>query len=45
VTQGSVDLSSGQTLEAGDQARISEVEMLEMTFSAGADVVVIDVAD
>lgn len=45
VTQGSVDLSFGQTLEAGDQARISEVEMLEMTFSAGADVVVIDVVE
>lgn len=45
VTRGSVDLITGETLEAGDQARISDVEALELTFSAGADVVVIDVAE
>lgn len=32
VTSGSVDLATGETLEAGDQARITEVEALEMTF-------------
>jgi len=45
VTKGSVDLATGETLEAGDQARISDVEVLELNFSAGADVVVIDVAE
>ena len=45
VTQGSVELISGETLEAGDQARISDVEILELNFSAWADVVVIDVAE
>ncbi|MBP7823156.1 pirin family protein [Candidatus Gracilibacteria bacterium] len=44
VTKGSVDLATGETLEVGDQARISEVEMLELNFSVGAEVVVIDVA-
>lgn len=28
VTKWSVDLATGETLEAGDQARISEVEIL-----------------
>lgn len=45
VTKGSVDLATGETLEAGDQARISDVETLELNFSAGAEVVVIDVAE
>jgi redox-sensitive bicupin YhaK (pirin superfamily) len=45
VTKGSVDLTTGETLEAGDQARISDVEVLELNFSAGAEVVVIDVAE
>lgn len=45
VTKGSVDLATGETIEAGDQARISDVEMLELNFSAGAEVVVIDVAE
>lgn len=44
VTQWSVKLISGETLEAGDQARISDVEILEMSFSGGTDVIVIDVA-
>lgn len=44
VTRGSVELISGETLEAGDQARISDVEILELNFSAGTDVVVIDIA-
>lgn len=44
VTRGSVELLSGETLEAGDQARISDVEILEFNFSAGTEVVVIDVA-
>ena len=43
VTAWSVDLATGETLEAGDQARISEVEALEMSFSSWAEVVVIDV--
>lgn len=34
VTRGSVELISGETLEAGDQARISDVEILELNFSA-----------
>jgi len=45
VTKGSVDLATGETIEAGDQARISDVEVLELTFSAGAEVVVIDVGE
>lgn len=45
VTKGSVDFSTGETIEAGDQARISDIEALEMTFSAGAEVVVIDVGE
>ena len=45
VTRGSVELISGETLEAGDQARISDVENLELNFSAGTDVVIIDVAE
>jgi len=45
VTRGSVELLSGETLEAGDQARISDVEVLEMSFSQGTDVVVIDVGE
>lgn len=45
VTKGSVDLATGETLEAGDQARISDVEILELSFSAGTEVVVIDVAE
>lgn len=45
VTKRSVDLATGETLEAGDQARISGVEALELNFSAGAEVVVIDVAE
>lgn len=45
VTRGSVELISGETLEAGDQARISGVEDLELNFSAGTDVVIIDVAE
>ncbi len=45
VTKWSVDLATGETLEAGDQARISDAEEIEFTFSAGAEVVVIDVAD
>jgi redox-sensitive bicupin YhaK (pirin superfamily) len=45
VTKGSVDLATGETLEVGDQARISDVETLELNFSAGADVVVIDVVN
>lgn len=45
VTKGSVDLATGETLEAGDQARISDVESLELNFSADAEVVVIDVAE
>ena len=44
VTKGSVDLATGETLEAGDQARIADIEALELNFSAGAEVVVIDVA-
>lgn len=44
VTRGSVELVSGETLEAGDQARISDVEILELNFSAETEVVVIDVA-
>ncbi|MBP6921382.1 pirin family protein [Candidatus Gracilibacteria bacterium] len=44
VTRGSLELSTGETLEAGDQARISDVESLELNFSAGTDVVIIDVA-
>lgn len=44
VTKGSVDLATGETLEAGDQARISDAREVEFTFSAGAEVVVIDVA-
>ena len=44
VTKGSVDLATGETLEAGDQARISDIETLELDFSAGTEVVVIDVA-
>jgi hypothetical protein len=38
-------LATGETLEAGDQARISDEEVLELNFSAGAEVVVIDVAE
>ena len=45
VTKGSVDLATGETLEAGYQARISDVETLEFDFSAGTEVVVIDVAN
>lgn len=45
VTRGSVELISGETLEAGDQARISDVEILELNFSAGTDVVMIDLAE
>ncbi len=45
VTRGSVELISGETLEAGDQARISDVENLELNFSASTDVVIIDVAE
>lgn len=45
VIRGSVELISGETLEAGDQARISDVENLELNFSAGTDVVIIDVAE
>lgn len=45
VTKGSVDLATGETLEAGDQARISDIEVLELSFSAGTDVVIIDVAE
>lgn len=44
VTKGSVDLATGETLEAGYQARISDVETLEFDFSAGTEVAVIDVA-
>ncbi len=40
-----MDLATGETLEAGDQARISDASEIEFTFSAGAEVVVIDVAD
>lgn len=45
VTKGSVDLATGETLESGDQARISGVEALELNFSAGTEVVVIDVGE
>lgn len=45
VTTGSVELSSGETLEAGDQARITQIETLEMTCTAGTQIVVIDIAD
>ncbi len=45
VTKWSVDLATGETLEAGDQARISEVEILELNFSSGTEVVVIDIAE
>lgn len=43
VTIGSVELSTGETLEAGDQARITDVQSLEMLFSAGTELVLIDV--
>lgn len=45
VTKWSVDLSTGETLEVGDQARISDATEIEFTFSAGVEVVVIDVVD
>lgn len=45
VIRGSVDLISGETLEAGDQARISDIEILELNFSPGTDVVVIDLSE
>ena len=45
VTKWSVDLVTGETLEAGDQVRISDASEIEFTVSAGAKVVVIDIAE
>jgi redox-sensitive bicupin YhaK (pirin superfamily) len=45
VTKGSVDLATGETLEAGFQARILEAGTLEFNFSAGAEVILIDVSE
>lgn len=45
VAKGSVDLATGETLEVGDQARINDIETVEMNFQAGTEVVIIDVAE
>lgn len=45
VTHGTVIFADGEKIQTGDQARITDMEKLEMTFAAGTDVVVIEVGD